>query len=1277
LSQPTTFTASVLTGIIPGNITASGNLSGCDSSLPAPYAVTSNAIPAQPTAITGTFSFCTLPSTYTYSVTNAASSYVWSFPAGWTINSGGTTNSVNVTATAGAASGTITVTPSNGSCTGTPRTASVSVGSVTNNTFSTASTITTTASDTFRCGLRHFWYAFTVPGGCGGTYKINLAGNGGDIDLYVFPSSPNITNIIPQPTTGVITGGSSLSASATEAVTVNLTAGSTYYILVFAYTSALDAGGTFNLSVSSQSIGTPGPITGTSSVSCSSVTSTTYSIPAVTGATGYVWTLPSGWSGTSTTNSINVTTSGTTGGVISVIATGPCGISIPASKTITVGQIQPGTITGSTQLCSPFSSTTYSISPVVGATSYIWALPTGWTGSSTTASITCIPSANSGDVTVAAVGPCGTSSATTLTVVTAASVSTTNATMCIGGSGTLTSTLNPVSTFTMSDVPTTGANTFVRSTGGTTYLASLTVAYTTTTITTLATGAGTYVFNGCASGDTFLHIYDTTFSSGSPATNFLSANDDGNDSTCALDPRITIDLLASHTYVLVYSTYGSTTAGITGITINVTPPSGVAGVLYGSTDWYTAASGGSPIYTGTSFNPVGVAGSGLTDTNTAAVTTYYATNSLSSFCRTPTTFTVNAAPTINVSPTSANVCPNSVYLLTATVTGTGATTIWTSTVSNSLFTNAAGTTAYLGGSTTTIYVKTASTATITATASIGTCTATTNVTMTALATKTWNGSVWSPINIPPGINEAIVLAGNYSNGDLQGCNCKVTSGVVTFAAGQTLTLTNELTVSGGSVGLADGASLVQTNNISNSGNITYTRSTTPSFKYDYTYWSTPVNSQYLSTFFSTTSWDGFYQYNASVPQWQWINSTTTFMGIGKGYIVRVPNSFNPAPVGPASTYTANFVGVPNNGTYTTGVFGNTNQLNLLGNPYPSAISASKFVNDPANNTIIDATIYFWTHNTPLDASYQYAGSDYAVWNILGGTNTHPATNPGINMNTPNGNIGTGQGFFIKGLATGVATFTNSMRIGYSNEILDNTQFFKTNSPSISSSTDPERHRLWLDISNPAQGAYKQMLLGYIDGGTLGLDRGFDSEMVDISNVATLYTMVNNKKLTIQGRGLPFDEQDLIPVGFKSTVDDSFTISLNDFDGLFTSQNIYLEDKVLNVIHDMKASPYVFATTAGTIEDRFVLRFTNTALGVSHFTDNTVVVYKNESGIHINTGVIPMQSVAIYDIAGRLITSQNNINATQTAFTTLPNTKQVLLVEITSETGVKVVKKVVY
>ncbi|MDQ3051534.1 MAG: M12 family metallo-peptidase [Bacteroidota bacterium] len=158
----------------------------------------------------------------------------------------------------------------------------------------------------------------------------------------------------------------------------------------------------------------PGSITGTTSY-CGTSTQT-YSVTAVSGATSYTWTQPSGWSGSSTTNSITVTTSAT-GGTISVTANNSCGSSSARTLTITGNSTpsQPGNLTGSTSVCQS-ASQTYSISAVNGATSYNWTLPSGWSGSSSSNSITATPGASGGTVSVAAVNSCGASTVRSITV---------------------------------------------------------------------------------------------------------------------------------------------------------------------------------------------------------------------------------------------------------------------------------------------------------------------------------------------------------------------------------------------------------------------------------------------------------------------------------------------------------------------------------------------------------------------------------------------------------------------------------------------------------------------------------------------------------------------------------------------------------------------------------------------------------------------------------------------------------------------------------------------
>jgi hypothetical protein len=89
------------------------------------YTFTVTCTPNQPSAIVGTLN-AEVGATQTYSVTNVAGvSYAWSFPTGWGINSGQGTNSVTVTV--GANNGTISVTPSLGACNGTARTATTTI----------------------------------------------------------------------------------------------------------------------------------------------------------------------------------------------------------------------------------------------------------------------------------------------------------------------------------------------------------------------------------------------------------------------------------------------------------------------------------------------------------------------------------------------------------------------------------------------------------------------------------------------------------------------------------------------------------------------------------------------------------------------------------------------------------------------------------------------------------------------------------------------------------------------------------------------------------------------------------------------------------------------------------------------------------------------------------------------------------------------------------------------------------------------------------------------
>ena len=132
-----------------------------------------------------------------------------------------------------------------------------------------------------------------------------------------------------------------------------------------------------------------------------------------------------------------------------------------------------------------------------------------------------------------------------------------------------------------------------------------------------------------------------------------------------------------------------------------------------------------------------------------------------------------------------------------------------------------------------------------------------------------------------------------------------------------ITVENEFVVNGPSlpntVVFESNSSLVQLTNAVNTGSIRYERNTTPVVFHDYTYWSSPVASFSSSAISSSTPTGYIYKWTPTISDLagNWAAGNET-MVLGKGYIVRGPNGFGSTP----STFTANFIGVPNNGNIT-------------------------------------------------------------------------------------------------------------------------------------------------------------------------------------------------------------------------------------------------------------------------------------------------------------------------------------------------------------------------
>lgn len=555
---------------------------------------------------------------------------------------------------------------------------------------------------------------------------------------------------------------------------------------------------------------------------------------------------------------------------------------------------------------------------------------------------------------------------------------------------------------------------------------------------------------------------------------------------------------------------------------------------------------------------------------------------------------------------------------------------------------------------------------------------TVTVVIIAPVTNTWSTGSWS--DGTPTINQRLVFASDYTNAndvDIEGCSCQVTgSTTVTIKSGRTLKIENGVEVqSNAKLIFENNASLVQINEdpTINSGDIIYHRHTGFVKRYDFTYWSSPVAGQTLKALSPNTLYDKYYSYNPT-SGWKIEYNGAAIMEKGRGYIIRAPQTFSITV--PAVDTAPEFVGVPNNGLVSYAVL--PNLVNLVGNPYPSAVDADKFI--AANSASLEGTLYFWTHNTSPskniegDAIYNYTANDYFVYNKTGGVGV-------------SGKIAAGQSFFAPSSTTGgTVLFNNAMRYTEGQPNYDNSQFYKLGSTSKTTAkakVEIKKSRIWLNLTNK-EGAYKQMLIGYIDGATNNYDAGFDGVTYDGNQFVDFYSVNNAVNLAIQGRALPFVKQDSIALGYKSTIAGDFQISIDHADGILETQNVFLEDKTLNVIHDLRKEAYTFTTAKGVFNNRFILRYVDknaveevAAPVVSEELSNEVVASVKDGVITVNSTVGALRTVVIYDVSGGILYQKDNVDSNELVIQQLISSHQVLVITIVLSDGTSLSRKVIY
>jgi hypothetical protein len=503
-------------------------------------------------------------------------------------------------------------------------------------------------------------------------------------------------------------------------------------------------------------------------------------------------------------------------------------------------------------------------------------------------------------------------------------------------------------------------------------------------------------------------------------------------------------------------------------------------------------------------------------------------------------------------------------------------------------------------------------------------------------------------------------------------------------------------------------------------------------KWNYNYWSSPVSS--ISPINITTNNNDYTVGGVlkdgtnplSLANINWVTgydgSPTTPISLAKYWIYKFDNAANlyanwnqifdtgTVPVGQgftlkgsgAATATQNltFLGKPNNGTITRTV--GATQLLLVGNPYPSALNAVTFITDNSGSidtttpTATDGALYFWEHypgnNTHNLGGYQ---GGYAVRNAAAGV---PPSSSGVDFISPSGvslrsepnkYIPVGQGFFVIGNGTGgTVTFKNSQRA-----------FVKEDDPASQVMyripTKPKGLDHWTDNSDDqiAKDTYKKVRLGFnnyneifhrqvvvafMDDKANGeINEGYDAENIDdVDN--DMYLINSDKELIIEGEGY-FDKNASYAIGVRSDTIGKVSFVLDGLENFDKNQSIFIYDKSDDSYHNINGALYEVELPAGTIEDRFYLRFTDKTLGTDTFSlskSDEVNVIVNQNVTVQSTNEL-IKNITVYDLSGRKINNYKKVNALKYTLSHLNKTTAGLIVKITLENDTVVSKKIIF
>ncbi len=403
----------------------------------------------------------------------------------------------------------------------------------------------------------------------------------------------------------------------------------------------------------------------------------------------------------------------------------------------------------------------------------------------------------------------------------------------------------------------------------------------------------------------------------------------------------------------------------------------------------------------------------------------------------------------------------------------------------------------------------------------------------------------------------------------------------------------------------------------------------------YSYFSVPVSGAKISDFndnvpivlnpnydfFSPYSgaFPNFFRYNESKLSnadlfekgWESPASLNEPLEVGRGYICNLNTQT-----------TVDFKGTLNNGEIKINLSkgnGTNSGWQLIGNPYPSPLDWEKVHDLASNKDFLEDYTYRRIAIAPYAGMWAYYKA--GVGGLNGATQA----------------IAMGQGFFVKIKDTKPTgnyelTFNNGMRIYNGNP-----QFFRTEESEESKTQGVVKVKLtsgkWSD----------ETMIYFKREASEKYDEGLEVPKYQLnSNPApNLYTSVAGKKVAFNAQSIENPPKE-IPLHFIAASNGQHEISLSELRNFKENTPIYLEDRRLNRVQDLREKAYTFSANVGTDTARFVLKFE--VAFATEIPDESLTIYpnptSNELKINIDSKFRGKLQIRLLDLLGREVSKQS-------------------------------------